>query len=58
TSQFVIGATAATAEHRFIYNNFTGALFFDDDGTGATVQVQFAQLTDGLAFTANNIVVG
>lgn len=56
-AQFTIGATAADASDRFIYNNSTGALFFDVDGTGATEQIQLASLSPGLAMTNTNISV-
>jgi Ca2+-binding RTX toxin-like protein len=48
---FTIGAAASTAQHRIIYNQATGALFYDADGTGAGAQVQFAKLSAGLALT-------
>ncbi|WP_442949733.1 calcium-binding protein [Nostoc sp.] len=58
TSQFIIGASATTSTQRFIYNNVTGALFFDQDGSAsAFTQVQFAQLSSGLSLTKNNFVV-
>jgi Ca2+-binding RTX toxin-like protein len=44
-SQFVLGTAAKDAGDRFIYNQSTGALFFDADGTGAIAQVQIATLT-------------
>jgi Ca2+-binding RTX toxin-like protein len=44
-SQFVLGTAAADTSDRFIYNQSTGALFFDSDGTGAIAQVQIATLT-------------
>ncbi len=44
-SQFVLGTAAKDASDRFIYNQSTGALFFDSDGTGAIAQVQIATLT-------------
>jgi Ca2+-binding RTX toxin-like protein len=49
--QFVIGSAAVDASDRFIYNQKTGALFFDSDGTGEIEQVQFAKLATGLAMT-------
>ncbi len=55
--QFVIGRAAGDASDRFIYNQNTGALFFDADGTGATEQVQFASLSTGLAMTNADILV-
>lgn len=56
-SQFTIGAAAADASDRFIYNSSTGALFFDADGTGSTAQVQIASLSTGLAMTNADIFV-
>ncbi|MBD2530365.1 calcium-binding protein [Nostoc flagelliforme FACHB-838] len=57
-SQFIIGTSATTSNQRFIYDNITGALYFDQDGNaGAFAQVQFAQLSKGLSLTENNFVV-
>lgn len=55
--QFVLGAVARDASNRFIYNQNTGALFFDKDGTGAIGQLQLATLSTGLAMTNANIFV-
>jgi Ca2+-binding RTX toxin-like protein len=55
--QFRIGASAADASDRFIYNSSTGGLFFDADGTGGTAQVQLATLSAGLAMTNADIFV-
>jgi Ca2+-binding RTX toxin-like protein len=55
--QFFVGASATTAAHRFIYNSFTGGLFFDVDGTGAAAQQQIASLTFAPALTSNDILV-
>jgi len=57
TEQFVLGTAAVDPSDRFIYNQNTGALFFDSDGTGATGQVQFASLSTGLAMTYADIFV-
>ena len=54
---FVIGATAADAEDRIVYDNTSGALSFDADGMGGTAQVQFATLATGLALTNNDFVI-
>jgi len=54
---FVIGAAALDASDRIIYNNGTGALSYDSDGTGANAAVQFATLNPGLALTNNNFQV-
>lgn len=56
--QFVIGTTATTANHRFIYNQNSGALSFDTDGIGNNTQVQFAILSPGLVMTNADIIIG
>jgi len=56
-NQFHLGTGATDANHRFIYNQNNGALFFDIDGTGATAQVKIATLSAGLAMTHTNIVI-
>ena len=57
-SQFTIGSGASAIAQRFIYDNITGALSFDQDGSGgAFTQVQFAQLSSGLSLSATNFVV-
>jgi Ca2+-binding RTX toxin-like protein len=48
---FRIGAAAADAEDRIVYNEATGALFFDSDGSGAAAAQQFATVSTGLALT-------
>ena len=54
---FTIGSAATGDRDRFIYNQTTGGLFFDA-GIGAASQVQFAQLSTGLAMTNLDIFVG
>ncbi|MGM3309609.1 M10 family metallopeptidase [Anabaena sp. WFMT] len=56
-SQFVLGTTALNGTDRFIYDQGAGALFFDQDGTGATAQVQFAALSNFSALSASDIFV-
>ncbi|MCC5641959.1 calcium-binding protein [Nostoc sp. CHAB 5824] len=57
-SQFTIGTSATTIAQRFIYDNVTGGLFFDQDGSASGfTQVKFAQLSAGLSLTENNFVV-
>ncbi|WP_448266096.1 trypsin-like serine protease [Nostoc sp. DSM 114159] len=56
-TQFFIGSVAEDSSDRFIYNNNTGGLFFDADGTGSSSQIQVAQLAIGLAMTNTNIFV-
>ena len=48
---FHIGATAADAEDRIVYNSATGQLFFDSNGNAAGGSTLFANLTTGLALT-------
>lgn len=54
---FHLGAAAADAEDRIIYNSADGKLFFDPDGTGATAQIQFATLAAGLGLTNGDFYV-
>ena len=56
-SQFVIGAAAQDAGDRIIYNDATGAVYYDSDGTGAAAAVQFAELSPGLALTNHDFFV-
>jgi Ca2+-binding RTX toxin-like protein len=55
--EFRIGAAAADANDRIVYNSATGALFYDADGSGAGAAVQFATLTTGLALTSNEFFI-
>ncbi len=54
---FTLGASAADASDRFIYNQSTGALFFDPDGIGGRSQIQFATLSNKAALNHSDIVV-
>ncbi|MEH2180240.1 beta strand repeat-containing protein [Nostoc sp.] len=57
-NQFTIGTSATTSNQRFIYDNITGALYFDADGSaGEFTQVKFAQLFGSVTLTENNFVV-
>lgn len=55
--QFVIGVSAMDAADRLIYNNKTGALLFDVDGTGGMTQMQIGSLSTNLGLTNNDIFV-
>lgn len=57
SSAFVVGADAADANDRIIYNSATGGLFYDADGVGGAAQVQFAQLSAGLALTNQDFLI-
>ncbi|TLD45002.1 MAG: Calcium-dependent protease [Accumulibacter sp.] len=53
----VIGTAALDANDYLIYDNTTGALFYDPDGNGAGGAVQFAVLSTNLALTNLDFVV-
>ncbi|MBW4661701.1 MAG: DUF4347 domain-containing protein [Drouetiella hepatica Uher 2000/2452] len=56
--QFRLGAKAMDKSDRFIYNQSTGALFYDADGIGKeSKQFKLAELSKGLAVTHQNIVI-
>jgi serralysin len=44
---FRVGAVAGDGNDRVIYNNVTGALYFDPDGVGGAGQIQFATILGG-----------
>jgi Ca2+-binding RTX toxin-like protein len=46
-AQFALSTEALTTTDRIIYNATTGALFYDGDGSGAAVAVQFADVLAG-----------
>jgi Ca2+-binding RTX toxin-like protein len=57
-SQFAVGTAAATANELFIYDNTTGALYFDQDGSGAAfTQVEIVGLSAGLSLSANDFIL-
>jgi serralysin len=55
--EFVVGTGALDADDHIIYDSNTGALFYDGDGVGGTVQIQFAQLPPGLDLTRDDFYV-
>ncbi|WP_295621813.1 hypothetical protein [Chamaesiphon sp. GL140_3_metabinner_50] len=57
-TRFGIGSSASTASQRFIYNNNSGALFFDADGSGiGAAQVRIAQFVGNPALTNTSFTV-
>ncbi len=50
-SAFVVGAAAADALDRIIYNSSTGIVSYDSDGTGANAAIAFAKVTPLTALT-------
>lgn len=56
-SAFVIGTKAADAGDRIIYDDKTGKLFYDVDGTGRIEATQFAELKPHLELTADDFLI-
>ncbi len=56
-SAFAKGASASDTNDRIIYDDKTGALYFDADGNGAGAQVQFATVSKGLDISAGHFLV-
>ncbi|MBW4516724.1 MAG: calcium-binding protein [Timaviella obliquedivisa GSE-PSE-MK23-08B] len=56
-SEFTLGSRAKDSSDRFIYDQGTGNLFFDADGTGAAGQVWVARLANRAAIGSSNIGV-
>lgn len=54
---FVVGTSAQDADDRIIYDNSTGALFFDADGSGSAAAVQFVTLAGTPAISSSDFVV-
>ncbi len=54
---FHIGAAAADAEDRIVYNSATGQLFFDANGNAAGGSTLFANLSNGLALSNTDFYV-
>ncbi len=56
-NEFTLGSSASTADHRLIYDNTSGALFFDADGVGGQQQVQVAILSGSPTLSHTDIAV-
>ena len=57
SAAFRVGSAAADASDRIIYDSATGAVYYDDDGTGAHAAQQFATLSIGLSLTNSDFFV-
>jgi Ca2+-binding RTX toxin-like protein len=57
SSAFWTGSAAHDSNDRLVYDNATGALYYDPDGTGAKAAVQFAQLDANLKLTHKDFVM-
>jgi len=56
-AQFKIGAAASESSHRIIYNETTGGLFYDADGSGKGAAVQIALLGVNTDLTHDDIFI-
>jgi Ca2+-binding RTX toxin-like protein len=56
-SEFHVGAAATDADQRIVYDQTTGALFYDADGSGAGAAVRFANVAAGTELTNNHFFV-
>jgi Ca2+-binding RTX toxin-like protein len=56
-SSFVVGEKALDSSDRIIYNNTTGALSYDADGTGSTAAVKFAMIDNLAKLTAADFLI-
>ena len=54
---FHAGTDAADFDDHIVYDSATGALFFDADGNGAGLKVQFAQFKAGLELTNGDFLI-
>ena len=52
SSAFAFGIAATAWEQRIVYDQASGAIYFDADGFGGKAQVQFAKVAAGTALTA------
>lgn len=57
-SAFYKGAAAHDSNDRIIYNDKTGALYYDPDGTGKAGAILFAKIGIGLALTNADFIIG
>jgi Ca2+-binding RTX toxin-like protein len=48
---------AVDADDRILYNDTTGAVFYDADGSGSSAAIQFALLTGNPSITATDLLV-
>jgi hypothetical protein len=57
TAAFVQAIAAVTRDQHVIYNQATGIVSYDADGSGAGAAIAVAQLTPGQALTAQDFKV-
>jgi hypothetical protein len=54
---FATGSTAADASDRIVYDDATGALWFDSDGAGVAAAIRLATLAPGLGLAASDFTI-
>ena len=54
---FFAGTAAHDADDRIIYDAHTGYIYYDKDGSGASMQVLCAQITPGTLLTHEDLLV-
>ncbi|WP_419900133.1 hypothetical protein [Roseomonas sp. USHLN139] len=57
SAAFHMGTAAADAADRIIYNNATGALYYDADGNGSSSAIHFATVTAGTGLNQDHFVI-
>jgi Ca2+-binding RTX toxin-like protein len=57
SKHFRSGKAALDADDRVLYDKVTGALYFDQDGSGAAAAVKFAQLNAGTSLGYSDFLV-
>jgi Ca2+-binding RTX toxin-like protein len=55
--EFVAGTAAADGDDHIIYDNATGRIWYDADGSGAGAQVLFARVAAGTGLTNSDFLV-
>jgi Ca2+-binding RTX toxin-like protein len=55
--EYQVGTAAGDSDDHIIYDDTTGAIYYDSDGTGAAAQVQFAWVDAGLSLAHDNFHV-
>lgn len=53
----VIGSEAATGAHRIFYNQSSGQIFYDSNGSAAGGRTLLGEVTDGTALTADHFII-
>jgi Ca2+-binding RTX toxin-like protein len=52
-----VGGSPVDANDHILYNQASGALFYDADGSGGAAKVQFATITNGAVLGADDFLI-